>query len=160
VLLGLACLFAEASKIFWIASPFRAQPRLDQLLRQRPEIQSYLTRTFQKYNLSHDVKLGHEITHAYFDHHQGIWNLKVSHNGRAFDDWCNVLVPTTDFFSHWRWREIPGLYDFEGVTVHSAAGDEGFHVHWEEDRGCREWEFRGSDHARGGEERGAGRKLH
>ncbi|KAL5393431.1 hypothetical protein DPSP01_000251 [Paraphaeosphaeria sporulosa] len=104
--------------------PFEPNPNWTAFYASGPEIQAYFTRTVAKYNLARDVKLSHEIVHAQFDTHQGIWNLKVSHKGRVFDDWCNVLVSATGFLSHWKWPDIPGLHDFAGVKVHSAAWDE------------------------------------
>lgn len=80
----------------------------------------------RKYGLDRDVKTAHRVVHAAFDPHEGIWNLKVQHKDETFDDWCNVLVSATGFLSHWRWPDIPGLHDFEGLTVHSAAWDESY----------------------------------
>jgi cation diffusion facilitator CzcD-associated flavoprotein CzcO len=80
----------------------------------------------KKYNLDRDVKTSHRIVHAQFDPQEGIWNLKV-HNSRSnqtFDDWCNCLVSATGFLSHWKWPEIPGIHQFKGLKVHSAAWDE------------------------------------
>lgn len=78
----------------------------------------------KKYNLDRDVRTSHRIIHARFDTHEGIWNLKIQHGDRIFSDWCNVLISATGFLSHWKWPDIPGLHNFRGLKVHSAAWDE------------------------------------
>ena len=80
----------------------------------------------KKHGLDRDVKTSHKVVDARFDEHEGIWNLKVEHRGHVFEDWCNVLVSATGFLSHWKWPEIPGLHDFKGLKVHSAAWDESY----------------------------------
>jgi cation diffusion facilitator CzcD-associated flavoprotein CzcO len=83
-------------------------------------------RTVKKYNLDRDVKLSHRIVEAKFDEYEGIWNLKVEHKGNVFDDWCNILVSATGFLSSWSWPDIPGLHDFKGLKMHSAAWDSSY----------------------------------
>ncbi|KAF2120817.1 hypothetical protein BDV96DRAFT_565582 [Lophiotrema nucula] len=87
------------------------------------EIHDYFMRAVKNHNLDRDVKTGHKIVGAEFDEFEGIWRLKVEHNGHTFDDWCNVLVSATGFLSHWKWPEIQGLHDFQGLRVHSTAWD-------------------------------------
>ncbi|PSN72779.1 FAD/NAD(P)-binding domain-containing protein [Corynespora cassiicola Philippines] len=103
--------------------PFEPNPEWSAFYAGGQEIHDYFSKTVKKYSLDRDVKTSHEIISAEFDEYEGIWNLKVNHNGQVFSDWCNVLVSATGFLSHWKWPDIPGLHEFNGLKVHSAAWD-------------------------------------
>ncbi|KAF2661447.1 FAD/NAD(P)-binding domain-containing protein [Lophiostoma macrostomum CBS 122681] len=103
--------------------PFEPNPDWSAFYASGSEIHDYFMRTVKKYNLDRDVKLSHRIVGATFDEYEGIWNLRVEHDGRVFDDWCNILISATGFLSSWSWPDIPGLEDFKGLKAHSAAWD-------------------------------------
>ncbi|CAO2650612.1 Nn.00g019040.m01.CDS01 [Neocucurbitaria sp. VM-36] len=106
--------------------PFEPNPDWSAFYAGGKEIHNYFMGAVKKHRLDRDVKTCHKVVHAKFEEYEGIWNLKVDHNGHVFNDWCNVLVSATGFLSHWKWPEIPGLQDFKGLKVHSAAWDESY----------------------------------
>ena len=55
------------------------------------EIQEYIEKTCKKYGGDRFIKFKHRVSHAVWDEHAGKWHIKVEHEGRVFDDECDVL---------------------------------------------------------------------
>lgn len=93
------------------------------------EIQEYLERFYEKYELAPFVKLNTEVVSATWNGDEGKWNVELrsrdasSGETQTFQDWCHVLINGSGVLSKWKWPDIEGLHDFQGQLTHSAAWD-------------------------------------
>lgn len=62
---------------------------------------------------------------ATWDETKGKWNVAIKDlsNDKTVNDSCHVLINAGGILNAWRWPAIPGLKDFKGALVHSAAWD-------------------------------------
>ena len=121
---------------------FEPNPEWDCFFAYAPQIKAYFEGFAEKYDLYPYIKLNSRVTNATWDESKGIYNLKVSSEGKDIDDWCHVLVNGTGFLNDWKWPKyvqvhlelymfnelntylrIPGLHDFQGKLLHSANWD-------------------------------------
>ena len=83
----------------------------------QPEIQAYLERCAEKYDLLPHIRFGTEVSTAKFDSLLGRWSIGTkggeTHHAR-------VLVPAVGQLSRPAYPDIPGLEDFTGTAFHSA----------------------------------------
>ncbi|PGH04287.1 hypothetical protein AJ79_07134 [Helicocarpus griseus UAMH5409] len=84
------------------------------------EILEYLKRIARDHNLYRDVRLNSTVTSAIWDNEKGQWAVQIRQDGRTIDDWCDVLINGSGFLNNWKWPDIPGLSDFQGLMCHSA----------------------------------------
>lgn len=68
----------------------------------------------------------HKVTGAQWDQEVGVWNLKVTDidSGLTSNDSCDILINASGILNAWKWPEIPGIGNFKGPKVHSAAWDD------------------------------------
>lgn len=52
---------------------------------------------------------------------RGKWDLTIDQNGSIIRDEADILVNGGGVLNHWDWPRIPGLHDFRGPIVHTAA---------------------------------------
>ncbi|KAJ6151208.1 hypothetical protein N7470_007802 [Penicillium chermesinum] len=87
-----------------------------------PEIHHYWKRVAGKYGCWKYIKLKHRVLDASWDEGKSKWKLQVQDDaGTSHQDECNVLIQATGSLNNWRWPSIPGLHDFKGKLMHSAA---------------------------------------
>jgi cation diffusion facilitator CzcD-associated flavoprotein CzcO len=84
------------------------------------EIQDYLVKIKDKYNLARDVQYNSKVTSAIWDEEQGKWHVKIEQNGTTIEDTCDILINGSGVLNSWSWPKIPGLHDFKGHISHSA----------------------------------------
>ena len=88
------------------------------------QILQYLKKTVAKYEIEEYIKLKHKITHAVWLEETKEWELKVQDaDGVEYTDKCHIFINATGLLNKWRWPAIPGLEDFKGKLMHSAAWD-------------------------------------
>lgn len=105
------------------AFPFEPNPEWSAFFSTGGEIQEYFVKTVKKWKLDEHVQFEHRVNEARWDEDASQWRLIVEHQGQKFEDYADILISARGFLSSWRWPEIPGLHDFKGVKVHSAAWD-------------------------------------
>jgi cation diffusion facilitator CzcD-associated flavoprotein CzcO len=90
------------------------------------EIFDYFKGFHFRFNLSEKTKVGHQIIGAKWDESTAKWNIDIkdSATNTVIHDLCDVLVNAGGILNAWRWPTIPGLHDFKGKLVHSAAWNE------------------------------------
>ncbi|CAI7571914.1 unnamed protein product [Penicillium pancosmium] len=90
------------------------------------EIYDYFKRFQFRSNLGEKTKVSHQVVGAKWDDRAGKWNVEIRDivNGVVLNDSCDVLVNASGVLNAWRWPAIPGLHDFKGKLVHSAAWDQ------------------------------------
>lgn len=94
-----------------------------------PEIWRYLKDIEQENDfISKYIKLKHQVEHVEWHEGKGVWKLKIKdlNTGTVVEDEAEIFVNAAGVLNNWKWPEIPGLHDFQGKLMHSAAYDEGY----------------------------------
>ncbi|GAA6040905.1 hypothetical protein JCM8097_003180 [Rhodosporidiobolus ruineniae] len=96
-----------------------------------PEILSYLQDVAKKYKLDRFLRYGHLLTAAHWDDESKQWSLSfdlLDEAGKKTGEKtvvADVVIQSLGGLARWDWPEIPGLMDFKGKKLHSAAYKEG-----------------------------------
>lgn len=98
---------------------FAPNPEWTRLYPLQREIQAYIARCADDFDVTPHVRCGHDVTDASWDDLAQVWRLTV--NGSVVT--ADVLVGATGPFSEPAHPDIPGLDDFEGDVIHSARWD-------------------------------------
>jgi len=98
---------------------FSFEPKLDwsRVYARQPEIQTYLERCAQKYDLLPHVRFGAAVESACWDERRAVWRIKLS-NG--CESTASVLVSGVGQLNRPHLPILPGLDDFRGTQFHSA----------------------------------------
>ncbi|WP_084529445.1 flavin-containing monooxygenase [Nocardia crassostreae] len=83
-----------------------------------PEIQDYLRRTTDRFDIRRHIRFGTEITEARFEHDR--WQLHTSSGAIAH---CDFLIAATGILRVPKIPDLPGLDTFEGPMLHTARWD-------------------------------------
>lgn len=105
------------------AFPFDPNPDWDYFYSTGPQIQDYFVRTVKKWNLDRDVQTNTRVVGLYWQEEQAQWKVVVEHNGVQREEYADIVISGQGFLNAWEWPNIPGLEDFEGPKLHSAAWD-------------------------------------
>lgn len=89
-------------------------------------------RTARKWNLDERVQLNSKVIESIWDEELGKWRVKIEQNGSIIEDEAEILVNATGHLNNWKWPQVPGLFDFKGKLVHTAAWDTSYD--WENKR--------------------------
>lgn len=106
--------------------PFDPNPDWDHFYSSGAEIQAYIRRTVKKWNLDRDIQLNTRVLAAYWRNELGQWEIQVEHDGNKRIEHAHVLISGQGVLNTWNWPDIPGLHDFKGHEVHSAAWDSSY----------------------------------
>ncbi|KAL3444192.1 hypothetical protein BJX65DRAFT_297821 [Aspergillus insuetus] len=89
------------------------------------EIQRYFEGFARRFELEKYMKLNSRVVECRWDPKEGVWGLKVQNlqTGEMWSDWANIVVNGTGILNSWKWPDIPGMEDFAGPKMHSAAWD-------------------------------------
>ncbi|CAI6088645.1 unnamed protein product [Clonostachys chloroleuca] len=89
------------------------------------EIQKYFEKFVEKHGTKKYMKLNTKVIEAKWEEDKGMWNVTLEDQASkgTWQDWCHVLINGTGILNSWKWPDIPGLDDFEGPKMHSAAWD-------------------------------------
>lgn len=89
------------------------------------EIHKYWKGVAQKYGAMEKIHVKHKVLAAHWNDELGRWDIKVeASDGSVWDDWCDVFISCAGSLNNWKWPSIPGLHDFKGKLLHTAAWDE------------------------------------
>jgi cation diffusion facilitator CzcD-associated flavoprotein CzcO len=74
------------------------------------------------------VKLKHKIEHAQWDPTKAVWKLKVRDltTDNVIDDEAEFFINAGGVLNNFKWPDIPGIKDYKGKLMHSAAYEEGY----------------------------------
>ncbi|KAL2813563.1 monooxygenase [Aspergillus granulosus] len=91
------------------------------------EIRSYFVGFARKYGLEQYIRTSHLVIETRWIEEKGQWQVQVQNltTRETVTDWCHVLVHATGYLNKPAWPEIPGLDEYKGVKLHSAAYNEG-----------------------------------
>jgi cyclohexanone monooxygenase len=89
------------------------------------EIHQYFSDFAKKYDLYKYIKLRHEVNDAIWNSQSAQWGIKVfnAETGETQTDFAHVLINAGGILNAWRYPPIPGIKDYKGTLVHSAAWD-------------------------------------
>lgn len=81
-----------------------------------------------RFNLGEKTKVAHQVVGAKWNEDEGKWHVEINDlaNNQILHDSCDVLVNAGGILNAWRWPAIPGLHDYKGKIMHSAAWDQEF----------------------------------
>ncbi len=96
---------------------FEPNPDWSRKFSGQAEIQRYLQRCAEKYQVLPHIRFGTEAASASFDERAGMWRVRTN-NGEELT--ANVLVSGVGQLNRPHVPDLPGLSDFEGVSFHSA----------------------------------------
>jgi cation diffusion facilitator CzcD-associated flavoprotein CzcO len=90
------------------------------------EIYKYFNDFADKYNLRQYVKLKHQITGAHWNNELGGYDITVRDLtlDKEIHTRCDILINATGILNNWRWPAIPGLENYKGKLLHTAAWDD------------------------------------
>lgn len=90
------------------------------------EIFKYFKDFTRKYGLSKYIKLEHEVVGATWMEAEAQWKVDVKdlRSGNTQSSFAHILVNAGGILNAWRYPPIPGIKDFKGDLVHSAAWPE------------------------------------
>jgi len=94
-----------------------------------PEIWRYLKDIEEENNfISKYVKLRHQIERVEWDESAGVWRFQVRNleTDEVREDTAEFFINAGGVLNNWKWPDIPGLRDFKGKLMHSAAYEEGY----------------------------------
>ncbi|KAK5136660.1 hypothetical protein LTR08_002313 [Meristemomyces frigidus] len=94
-----------------------------------PEIWEYLKGIYDENDfISKYVKLRHQLEYAAWDDEKGVWKFKGRNlaNGDVFEDEAEFFINAGGVLNHFKMPDVPGLQDFKGKLMHSAAYEEGY----------------------------------
>ena len=96
----------------------------------QPEILKYWQRVAEKYDICRLMKFSHRVLEARWHELDAEWEIKVENllSGDILTERCNVFITAVGVLNQWEWPSIPGLHNFEGKLMHSAAWDKDFDV--------------------------------
>ncbi|KIV97955.1 hypothetical protein PV10_01650 [Exophiala mesophila] len=110
---------------------WRTNPAWSQFSAPSSEIEAYLYDLCDAENMRPEIKLSHQVSHAQWIEASGKWELEILNlkTGEMVLDSCHFLLNATGVLNNWKWPDIPGLKDFKGDLVHSAAWSKDFDYH-------------------------------
>ncbi|KAH7336483.1 cyclohexanone monooxygenase [Rhexocercosporidium sp. MPI-PUGE-AT-0058] len=89
------------------------------------EIWRYFKGIAVKYDLEKYVKFEHKVSLASWNEDKGKWDLTIiTPDGSELHDECEVLANCSGILNSWKWPDIPGISEFKGPMLHSAAWDQ------------------------------------
>ena len=97
---------------------FAQNPEWTRSYPSQPEIEDYLERVADRYNLHPRIRFGFDVAIVEWDDHDSCWVI-TSTSGESIR--ASAVISASGFLSQPSTPEIPGLADFGGELFHSAA---------------------------------------
>src|SRR4051812_49309082 len=95
---------------------FAPNPDWSQTYSRQPEIEAYLRRCADQFDVRRHVRFGHDVTGAAWNEEEQRWHVETSHGTFR----ARVLVAGPGPLFEPKIPDLPGLDTFEGTTFHSA----------------------------------------
>jgi cation diffusion facilitator CzcD-associated flavoprotein CzcO len=98
---------------------FELNPDWSHTFSPQTEIQQYLQRVAQKYNLADHTLCNQEVTKAQWDKENSLWRVTTDQDSYT----ANILIAAPGGLSEPKLPDIPGIESFKGKIFHSARWD-------------------------------------
>src|SRR5262249_9107551 len=103
---------------------FAPNPDITRYFAKRDEVEHYLHRIASEYGVRRRIRFGTEVVRARFEAEDGLWHIEVrGADGRAEMLSADVLVSAVGMVNRPLIPSIPGLDEFPGPVMHTAAWD-------------------------------------
>jgi 4-hydroxyacetophenone monooxygenase len=102
---------------------FAPNPELTRYFAKRNEVHEYIQRLATEYDLKRYIRFGTEVERARYDAADGMWHVDVRDADGAESLSANVLITAVGMVNRPSIPPIPGLDDFPGPVMHTAAWD-------------------------------------
>ncbi|KAK5052671.1 hypothetical protein LTR84_002536 [Exophiala bonariae] len=86
------------------------------------EIWQYFADIVKRFQLRKYMKLKHEIIDASWDEDNAKWKVRIKNlvTDEVFVDQADIFINGGGVLNNWKWPEIEGLHNFEGILCHTA----------------------------------------
>ncbi|KAL9944486.1 hypothetical protein ACHAQF_006586 [Verticillium nonalfalfae] len=107
---------------------WRKNPEWSSFFAAAGEIEAYLCKLCDDEGMRAAIKTSHKILGAAWSEPKAVWELQVQNltTGDTFSDYANFLIDASGILNKWKWPSVPGVKDFKGTLVHTAAWPENF----------------------------------
>lgn len=106
---------------------FDPKPDWSSLYAPSWEIRDYLQSISKKYGADRCIKLEHRVVEANWNQEEGKWHVKVEKpDGSILNDTSDVMITARGNLNTKQWPDVPGLSDFQGEIMHSAAWNQDY----------------------------------
>lgn len=103
---------------------FEISPDWDYYHPHGAEMQDYLVGVADKYDLRRNIRFSMMVTKLVYDEAAAMWDVTVRDaEGREEVIRANAVINAHGPVNRWKWPDIPGLEDFDGPVMHTAAWD-------------------------------------
>jgi 4-hydroxyacetophenone monooxygenase len=103
---------------------FELNHRWSRYFAKRDEIYQYLRHCAEKYEILDRIRLESEVESAIYDERGNKWTVRVRNRaGISRDVEANAVIFAVGGLNRASWPDIPGVADFSGVKLHTAAWD-------------------------------------
>ena len=104
---------------------FEANPSWSSFYAKGPEILEYWKRVAEKHGSRKHMRFRCKALEARWCESTAKWTVELERlaSGETFKDHADVLISAIGSLNEWNWPSIPGLHDFKGKLLHSAAWD-------------------------------------
>ncbi|KIX08858.1 uncharacterized protein Z518_03515 [Rhinocladiella mackenziei CBS 650.93] len=104
---------------------FDPKPDWSQYYASGEEIEKYFKGFAEKHSCYKYITFETKVVQAEWDDSEGIWKLTLENQKtkEQWQDWAHCFVNATGILNNWKWPDIPGLHEFRGSLMHSAAWD-------------------------------------
>ncbi|OJJ42184.1 hypothetical protein ASPZODRAFT_2122686 [Penicilliopsis zonata CBS 506.65] len=116
---GVGCDVPAHSYVF----PFAPNPEWSQCYAKGDEIEQYILDTADRFGLKERVVLNTRLEKSVWNEETGKWALQLRRDDVVIHDEADVLINAGGILNRWQMPDIPGLGDFKGRVIHTAAWD-------------------------------------
>jgi len=102
---------------------FEPNPNWDRLFSTGPQIKQYADDVADKYDVRRHIRFNATVESARWDEEDKLWSVTLA-DGDLLT--ARYLITATGFLSQPHTPEIPGIENFEGKIVHTAAWDDSY----------------------------------
>jgi 4-hydroxyacetophenone monooxygenase len=88
-----------------------------------PEFQQYLLAITQRYDLRRHITFGTRVRSCVFDEAGALWRVTVEDTAGSRVIEVNAIINAHGPLNRWSYPNIPGLREFRGALLHTAAWD-------------------------------------
>ncbi|MGE2836879.1 FAD-dependent oxidoreductase [Mycobacterium sp. SMC-4] len=92
---------------------------------RRDEIADYMIATSTELGIRHAIRFGHDVRSVRWDEGAQVWHLTVVADGQTQEVTARAVITAVGLHNRPKYPDIPGLDEFTGDVVHSAAWPEG-----------------------------------
>ncbi|KAL3422860.1 cyclohexanone 1,2-monooxygenase [Phlyctema vagabunda] len=107
---------------------FEPNPDWSRFFVSGAELLAYIKRTVKKYRLDEEIIFNTRVRETIWNESLGKWEIEVDRGGRWITDTADILVNASGIHNRWEWPDIPGLSEFRGKIMHTAAWDKSYNL--------------------------------